>query len=107
MSPRKSKKETPMIITGDIRSWLAALFVAIIFLPTAIFAEQGDDNPTGVAGVYNGNITTGCSYDPLTQNSHRQIDDIVVPGSVGAYPLKWTRYWNSHTTYKDVFDVGA
>src|SRR4029077_19000505 len=30
----------------------------------------------------------------------------VVPGSVGAYPLKWTRYWNSHTNYQDHF-MGA
>jgi RHS repeat-associated protein len=58
-------------------------------------AERGDDNPTGVAGIFNGNITTGCSYDPHTGNGHRAIDDIVVPGAVGSYPLKWTRYWNS------------
>src|SRR6266513_4692003 len=29
----------------------------------------------------------------------RVVDDIVVTGSVGAYPLKWTRYFNSHLTY--------
>jgi RHS repeat-associated protein len=61
--------------------------------------EQGDSNPTGVSGIYNGNITTGCSYDSYTANAHREINDIVVPGCVGAYPLKWTRYWNSHMTY--------
>ncbi len=71
-----------------------------MFLPVYVFAgEQGDDNPTGVAGAFNGSITTAGSYDPYTGNVHRQIDDIVVPGSVGAYPLKWTRYWNSHVTW--------
>jgi hypothetical protein len=74
-------------------------------LPIAAFA-QGEDNPTGVTGIYNGNVTTAGSYDPLTFNAIRAIDDIVVPGSVGAYPLKWTRYFNtrkapgvSHWTY--------
>src|SRR4029077_293702 len=61
-------------------------------------AEQGDDNPTGVNGAYNGNVATGCSYDPYTGNALREIDDIVVPGAIGAYPLKWTRYFNSHCT---------
>jgi RHS repeat-associated protein len=69
--------------------------------------ETGDDNPTGVSGIFNGNVTTGGSYDPLTENAHRVIDDIVVPGSVGAYPLKWTRYFNSHCTFGDSSTGGA
>src|SRR5437868_3343172 len=36
---------------------------------------------------------------PGTGNAMRVIDDIVVPGTVGAYPLKWTRYFNSHVTF--------
>jgi RHS repeat-associated protein len=64
-------------------------------------ADLGDDNPTGVAGSFNGEITTGGMYDPYTANAKRVVDDIVVPGSVGAYPLKWTRYFNSHLTYGD------
>jgi RHS repeat-associated protein len=70
------------------------LLTFFAFLPAALFA-QGEDNPTGVTGVYNGNIDTGGSYDPLTKNAVREVTDIVVPGSVGAYPLKWTRYFNS------------
>jgi RHS repeat-associated protein len=66
-----------------------------------VHAEQGDDNPTGVTGSFNGEITTGGMYDPNTGNAKRVVDDIVVPGSVGAYPLKWTRYFNSHLTYSD------
>jgi RHS repeat-associated protein len=83
---------------------LLVSFAVIPFLPLAAFAQEpdapentaGDDNPLGVAGIYNGNVTTGCSYDPHSGNAHRAIDDIVVPGTVGSYPLKWTRHWNSH-----------
>jgi RHS repeat-associated protein len=87
---------------------LLLVFIAVAaFSRPGLSVEQGDDNPTGVAGAFNGNITTGCSYDPYTGNAVRSIDDIVVPGTVGAYPLKWTRYWNSHTSYKDDTGVGA
>jgi RHS repeat-associated protein len=71
--------------------------ICISCLQTEVLGEAGDDNPTGVSGQFNGNITSGCSYDAYTGNATRVVDDIVVPGSVGAYPLKWTRYWNSHT----------
>jgi RHS repeat-associated protein len=57
------------------------------------------EGPVGVTGIFNGNVTTGCSYDPLSHSAHRQIDDIVVPGSVGKYPLKMTRYYNSRQQY--------
>src|SRR4029077_9263997 len=67
-----------------------------LLIPSRAIAE-GEDNPTGVSGIYNGNVTTGCSYDPYTGNEMRIVDDIVVPGSVGKYPLKWTRTWNSRS----------
>jgi RHS repeat-associated protein len=57
------------------------------------------EGPIGVTGIFNGNITTGCSYDPLTHSAKRTIDDIVVPGSIGKYPLKMTRYYNSRLQY--------
>ena len=74
-----------------------AISVGIIAasLTPSRLAAQGEDNPTGVTGIYNGNVTSGCSYDPYTENALRVVDDIVVPGCVGAYPLKWTRYNNS------------
>lgn len=77
------------------------------FVAERACAEQGDDNPTGVAGAFNGSITTAGSYDPYTGNMQRRIDDIVVPGTIGAYPLKWTRYWNSHTNWRDNQPIGA
>jgi RHS repeat-associated protein len=55
------------------------------------------DNPTGITGEYNGSITTGGSYDPYTGNAKRFIDDLTVTGSVGAYPLKWTRILNTRS----------
>jgi RHS repeat-associated protein len=70
------------------------------FLPvlatSRLFAQEVDlHNPIGITGIFNGNVTTGCSYDPLSHSTHRAIDDIVVPGSIGKYPLKMTRYYNS------------
>ena len=59
---------------------------------------QGNDNPTGVTGDFNGSVTTGCYYDPLTANAKRVVNDITVPGCVGEYPLKWTRTYNSRSS---------
>jgi Domain of unknown function (DUF6531) len=74
---------------------LAVLFLAFALAPR-VFAQEVDvHNPIGVTGIFNGNVTTGCSYDPLSHSSNRAIDDIVVPGSIGKYPLKMTRYYNS------------
>ena len=69
---------------------LVILF-AIAFLFPRSSKSIGEDNPTGVTGQFNGNVTTGGSYDPYTGNATRMVDDIIVPGSVGSYPLKWTR----------------
>jgi hypothetical protein len=59
-----------------------------------------------VTGIFNGNVTTGCSYDPLSHSVHRAIDDIVVPGSIGKYPLKMTRYYNSRQQYYAFTAIG-
>jgi RHS repeat-associated protein len=60
-------------------------------------AQVGSNNPTGVSGIFNGNITTGCSYDPYTGNATRSITDIAVSGAVGQYPLALVRTYNSRT----------
>ena len=74
---------------------LAVFF--FLFLPRASHhaASLGNGNPTGVTGEYNGSVTTGGSYDPYTGNAKRIIDDLTVTGSIGAYPLKWTRILNT------------
>lgn len=77
------------------------MFVATLAIAQPCLSETGDNNPTGVAGIYNGQITTAGNYDPYTGNAMRTVDDIVVPGSLGTYPLKWTRYFNTHVTWQD------
>jgi RHS repeat-associated protein len=56
------------------------------------------DNPTGVAGFYNGDVNTAGSYDPYTGTATRSVTDIGVAGAVGAYPLAFTRTMNSRYT---------
>jgi len=75
----------------------ALAFLLCLFLPRLSqgVGGLGSDNPTGVTGEYNGSITTGGSYDPYTGNAKRFIEDLTVTGSVGAYPLKWTRVLNT------------
>ena len=76
------------------------------FLLVLLFASVGtrwlvgdDHNPIGVTGAFEGVITTGGAYNVLNHNATRQIDDIVVPGAIGKYPLKMTRYYNSRFTF--------
>jgi RHS repeat-associated protein len=92
--PPPQKPVNSIISTGRA-PMLAVLFLAFALSPQALAQYVDDHNPVGVTGIFNGNIATGCSYDPLTHSAHRAIDDIVVPGSVGKYPLKMTRYYNS------------
>ena len=72
-------------------------------LPETVGNYEG---PIGVTGIFNGNVTTGCSYDPSNHSAHRAIDDLVVPGSIGKYPLKMTRYYNSRQQYYALSAIG-
>ncbi len=59
-------------------------------------AQDADgDIPTGPAGDFNGLVTTGGGYDPQSRNAKRVVTDLTVPGSNGAYPLAFTRTFNS------------
>jgi RHS repeat-associated protein len=60
-----------------------------------LLAQVGDNNPGGHSGIFNGQINTGCSYDPYTGNATRSITDIAVAGAVGEYPLALVRTANS------------
>lgn len=82
------------------------VFFALTLFTTALRAQIGNNNPTGPAGVFNGNITTGCSYDPLTGNATRSITDLVVTGSVGKYPLAFVRTANSRYLQAGEFGFG-
>src|SRR5207253_5849101 len=37
------------------------------------------DGPVGVTGIFNGNVSTAGSYDPVNHSAHREICDLVVP----------------------------
>ncbi|MEN3369491.1 MAG: hypothetical protein V7609_1634 [Verrucomicrobiota bacterium] len=83
--------------TDAARRGIGLILFAFSFAITTLRAQIGNDNPTGPAGVFNGNVTTGCSYDPYTGNARRSITDIVVSGGVGAYPLAFSRVANSRS----------
>ena len=69
------------------------LAVSLCFLLPQPSQGTGNDNPTGVTGEYNGSLDTG--VDPYTGNGKRFVTDLTVTGSLGAYPLKWTRVLNT------------
>jgi RHS repeat-associated protein len=78
-----------------VRSAPVLAAVLSFLVPVSLRAQVGNDNPTGVSGQFNGNVTTAGSYDPYTGNATRSITDITVAGAVGAYPLSFTRTMNS------------
>jgi RHS repeat-associated protein len=83
---------------------LLALVLASI---SQLQAQVGNNNPTGVSGIFNGNITTGCSYDPFTGTTNRTTTEIVLP-AVGEYPLALTRTSNSRApSATGVFGAGG
>src|ERR1700730_4414491 len=77
----------------------ALVFVSIVFPLAVLHAQVGNNNPTGPTGDFNGEVTTGCSYDPYTGNAKRTVTDIVVAGAVGKYGLSYSRTWNSRNAY--------
>lgn len=74
---------------------IALTAIAALILSCAGRVAAQNDNPTGPAGQFNGNSTTGGSYDPYTGNATRTVVDLTVGGAVGAYPLQWARTMNS------------
>src|ERR1700675_3167042 len=83
---------------NTIIHFLSRRFALAVFLvASSAIAQVGNDNPTSPSGQFNGNVTTGCSYDPYTANATRSITDLTVAGGVGAYPLAFTRTANSRT----------
>jgi hypothetical protein len=82
-------------------------FFLSLWIAQGLRAELGNDNPNGPAGDYNGSVTSAGYYDPFTGNAKRVIDDITVPGSVGAYPLKWSRCLNTRGTVASFFGQGG
>jgi RHS repeat-associated protein len=92
--PRSAARRSPAAARPS-RVILFASLGALLLAFGAPSAFADDHNPIGVTGAFEGVITTGCAYNVLNHNARRQIDDIIVPGSIGKYPLKMTRYYNS------------
>jgi RHS repeat-associated protein len=63
--------------------------------PRELHAQAANDNPSGPAGIFNGNIESACNYDPYTANAVRALTDIVVAGAAGTEPLALIRTSNS------------
>src|SRR5436190_6894500 len=77
---------------------LATAALVGLFFSRSVSAQMGNDNPTGISGQFNGNVTPAGSYDPYTGNAARSVTDITVAGAVGAYPLAFTRTMTSRYT---------
>ena len=79
--------------TAAQRRSYGVLVLSLLFAPL-LFAQVGDNNPSGASGIFNGQAGA-CGYDPYTGNASRSITDIVVSGAVGEYPLALVRTANS------------
>src|SRR4029453_7424565 len=85
--------ETPLQTSRRGPSLLLVLLV-LFTSASSVRAQVGGENPTGVSGIFNGNLeNTG--VDPWTANATRSITDISVAGAVGEYPLALVRTANS------------
>ncbi|MFN2622713.1 MAG: hypothetical protein ABR611_07700, partial [Chthoniobacterales bacterium] len=71
------------------------LGVAWFLFAHPLFGQAGNNNPGGVTAEFYGSVTTAGYYDPFTGNAKREVTDLVVPGSIGAYPLTYTRTYNT------------
>ena len=82
---------------SDAKRHAVVALGALLFAISAqgLSAQVGDNNPGGHSGIFNGQINTGCSYDPYTGNATRSITDIAVAAAVGEYPLALVRTANS------------
>jgi RHS repeat-associated protein len=76
---------------------LVPFFCYVAVASPGLYAQVGNDNPTGPSGEFNGNVTTGGLYDPYTANATRALTDMVVAGAVGKYGLTYSRVWNTRT----------
>ena len=78
-----------------VRPALSLTLLVFALCVADLQGQVGNNNPSGVSGIFNGQVNTGCSYDPYTGNATRSITDIIVAGAVGEYPLALVRTSNS------------
>lgn len=84
-----------------------AVGVLLLLVFAGPLGAQGENNPTGVTGVFNGTVTTGGSYDPYTGNAVRTINDLTVPGAVSEIPLAFSRMFASRGAWTTSFGSGG
>lgn len=108
MSPQNLSLVCPRTQSAPVaQGFFTLIFVFLVAFATPRLLAVDDHNPIGVTGAFEGVITTACAYNVLNHNATRQIDDIVVPGAIGKYGLKMTRYYNSrNTTYQGLMGPG-
>src|SRR5437764_15272240 len=82
------------------------LLIILLVIGTRAFAQVGEDNNTGTPGFFQGEVTTGCSYNAYTGNAIRKVTDITVAGGVSAYPLQFTRTSTSRYTATLISEIG-
>ena len=92
--PRQTNSQLSVYPPRDMKKFLLVLLFASVG-PRLLAGD--DHNPIGVTGAFEGVTTTGGAYNVLNHSATRQIDDIVVPGAIGKYGLKMTRYYNSRS----------
>ena len=85
----------PLPTSGAQPCARSPLLLLLLLLGSTLQGQVGNQNPGGASGMFNGEIHTGCSYDPYTGNATRSITDIAVAGAVGEYPLALVRTANS------------
>jgi YD repeat-containing protein len=85
-------------------SSLAGAALVFLLLPNRALA-QGENNETGVAGDFDGDVTSGCRYDPYTGNAKRIIPDLNVWGAIGDLPLTFKRIYNSRGNVSQTFGI--
>jgi Domain of unknown function (DUF6531) len=94
---------SPVSLRATLAPTAQLLFGVVLLLfalaTPSLLAAVDDHNPIGVSGVFEGVTTTAGAYNVLNHNATRQIDDIVVPGAIGKYGLKMTRYYNSRNQH--------
>ena len=97
-------------VVNSVRSVRPALTLTLLVFALCLAdlqAQVGNNNPSGISGIFNGQVNTGCSYDPYTGNATRSITDIIVAGAVGEYPLALVRTSNSRNAARIVItDLG-
>lgn len=78
-----------------MRPLLVALLALILFGPKLCFGQfYGSAGPVG---GFDGYVTTGGCWSPLSGNAVRTVTDLRVNGVVGGIPLTFTRIHNTQT----------